>query len=82
MLFSDCRKMLHNAADNSPNKQSRHQAYLKICENFKPVFRHFFTENFLEPKLWYENRLNYIKSVATNSIVGYIGIIKYKYLIF
>lgn len=72
MLFSDCRRLLHNATDNSTTKQSRNDAYMKICENFKPVFRHFFTENFLDPKIWYQNRLNYIKSVATSSIVGYV----------
>ncbi len=71
-LFSECRKQLHHADDSSPNKISRHDAYLEICKNFKPAFRHFFTESFLEPSVWYQNRLNYIRSVATSSIVGYV----------
>lgn len=29
-------------------------------------------ENFKTPSLWYEKRLNYTRSVATASIVGYI----------
>ena len=45
---------------------------MQACSNFQPVFRHFFFENFLQPREWYERRLAYTRSVATNSIVGYI----------
>lgn len=34
--------------------------------------RRFFTEFFREPAAWFERRLAYTRSVATNSIVGYI----------
>ena len=34
--------------------------------------RHFFTERFLEPSEWFERRLAYTHSVATNSMVGYV----------
>ncbi|XP_074663108.1 serine-protein kinase ATM-like [Tubulanus polymorphus] len=48
------------------------EAYLEVCKHFKPVFRHFFLEKFPDPAHWYEKRLAYTRSVATNSIVGYI----------
>ena len=41
-------------------------------EHFKPVMHHFFLENFPTPQTWYERRLAYTRSVAVNSIVGYI----------
>jgi ataxia telangiectasia mutated family protein len=41
-------------------------------EHFKPVMHHFFLENFRTPQTWYERRLAYTRSVAVNSIVGYI----------
>ncbi|GAA97888.1 hypothetical protein E5Q_04568 [Mixia osmundae IAM 14324] len=35
-----------------------------------PVLRHFFREEQKEPSLWHEMRLNYGRSLATNSIIG------------
>ncbi len=61
-----------NAAVAAKKKRTRLEVFLEICENFKPVFRHFFMENFLETNKWYEKRVNYTRSVATSSIVGYI----------
>ncbi|XP_059177895.1 serine-protein kinase ATM-like [Physella acuta] len=68
-LPRDCRNHLHNSG-NEPDK--RFKAYQEICANFKPVFRYFFMENFMEPSTWFEKRLIYTRSVATTSIVGYI----------
>ncbi|XP_035828475.1 serine-protein kinase ATM isoform X2 [Aplysia californica] len=68
-LFKDCRLHL-SGAGNNPEK--RYKAYQEICSHFKPVFRHFFMENFPEPSTWFERRLAYTRSVATNSIVGHI----------
>ncbi|XP_068601356.1 serine-protein kinase ATM [Brachionichthys hirsutus] len=48
------------------------QAYSDVCKNFRPVFRYFFMERFLDPAVWMEKRLAYTRSVATSSIVGYI----------
>ena len=39
---------------------------------FQPVMRHYFTEKTKNPMLWYTMRLNYIRSVATTSIVGHV----------
>ncbi|XP_054649530.1 serine-protein kinase ATM isoform X1 [Dunckerocampus dactyliophorus] len=48
------------------------QAYIEVCRNFKPIFRYFCMERFLDPAVWMEKRLAYTRSVATSSIVGYI----------
>ncbi|XP_059186754.1 serine-protein kinase ATM [Centropristis striata] len=48
------------------------QAYNEVCKSFRPVFRYFCMERFLDPAVWMEKRLAYTRSVATSSIVGYI----------
>ncbi|XP_031608533.1 serine-protein kinase ATM isoform X2 [Oreochromis aureus] len=48
------------------------QAYNEVCTKFRPVFRYFCMERFLDPAVWMEKRLAYTRSVATSSIVGYI----------
>ncbi|KAJ7760552.1 hypothetical protein B0H16DRAFT_1415528 [Mycena metata] len=48
------------------------ERYLQIKEHFHPVMRHFFTEKHKQPMAWFAMRLNYIRSVATTSIVGHI----------
>ncbi len=47
-------------------------AYRTVCNNFKPVMRHFFTEASKLPMAWFLMRLNYARSVATTSIVGHM----------
>lgn len=44
------------------------QAYSDVCKNFRPVFRYFCMERFLDPAVWMEKRLAYTRSVATSSI--------------
>ncbi|KAL6116348.1 atm [Pungitius sinensis] len=48
------------------------QGFAEVCKNFRPVFRYFCMERFLDPAVWMEKRLAYTRSVATSSIVGYI----------
>ncbi|XP_051534451.1 serine-protein kinase ATM isoform X2 [Myxocyprinus asiaticus] len=48
------------------------QAFTEVCQSFRPVFRYFCMERFLDPAVWLERRLAYTRSVATSSIVGYI----------
>lgn len=43
-------------------------AYGEVCRNFRPVFRYFCMERFLDPAVWMEKRLAYTRSVATSSI--------------
>ena len=33
------------------------QAYSEVCKNFRPVFRYFCMERFLDPAVWMEKRL-------------------------
>lgn len=44
------------------------RAYGEVCKNFRPVFRYFCMECFLDPAVWMEKRLAYTRSVATSSI--------------
>lgn len=44
------------------------RAYGEVCRNFRPVFRFFCMERFLDPAVWMEKRLSYTRSVATSSI--------------
>ncbi|ODN04229.1 Serine-protein kinase ATM [Orchesella cincta] len=66
-----CRHLLLEAR-NCGDIEKKFSTYIQICEHFKPVFRHFFFENFKEAGVFFEKRLAYTRSVATNSIVGYI----------
>ncbi|XP_061682550.1 serine-protein kinase ATM isoform X3 [Syngnathoides biaculeatus] len=65
-----CRKMMMEAQKLEYDEKLH--SYLEVCKNFKPVFRYFCMERFLDPAVWMEKRLAYTRSVATSSIVGYI----------
>lgn len=43
-----------------------------MIDHFHPVFRFFFLESFADPTEWVTARLAYTRSVAANSIVGYV----------
>eukprot|EP00899_Mesostigma_viride_P015595 jgi/Mesvir1/24036/Mv10774-RA.1 len=62
-----CREALSKA-----NQANLLQDYRIICDNFRPVFHHFFLEMFPEPSDWFHKRLTYTRSIAANSIVGYV----------
>ncbi|XP_014671561.1 PREDICTED: serine-protein kinase ATM-like [Priapulus caudatus] len=64
---SACRRVMLAASGSD-----KLAAFLDACRHFLPVFRHFFFEGFVEPAIWFERKLAYTRSVATNSIVGYI----------
>lgn len=65
-----CRKKMMEAQRMEFNDKL--QAFTEVCQNFRPVFRYFCMERFLDPAIWLERRLAYTRSVATSSIVGYI----------
>jgi len=46
--------------------------YRALKEKFPAVFHLWFVKKFTEPTKWFENRLHFIRSVATWSMVGYI----------
>lgn len=68
---NECRKKMAGTA-KSGSSDNKLQVFMAILKRFRPVFRHFFFENFPSPHKWYEKRLAYTRSVATNSMVGYI----------
>nr|XP_034595825.1 serine/threonine-protein kinase ATM isoform X4 [Setaria viridis] len=63
--YLQCREYLMSEKD-------KRRAFLKICNNFRPVMHHFFLEKFLLPADWFQSRLAYTRSVAASSMVGYI----------
>ncbi|XP_066845922.1 serine-protein kinase ATM isoform X1 [Anser cygnoides] len=65
-----CQKIMMDA--QKKHSEEKYNIFMKICENFQPVFRYFCMEKFLDPAVWFEKRLAYTRSVATSSIVGYI----------
>ncbi|CAK5283070.1 unnamed protein product [Mycena citricolor] len=52
--------------------QARVPLMEQLLRNFRPVLRHYFTEQHKNPLAWFEMRLAYTRSVATTSIVGHI----------
>lgn len=44
------------------------EVYAEVMEKFKPVFHHFFMEQFPTPPQWFERRLAYTRSVAASSM--------------
>jgi len=70
-LHVDCRKLLSEAT----TARNKRKAFEEVLEHFKPVFHHFFLDTFPDPAEWFERRLTYTRSVASNSIVGECHII-------
>uniref|UniRef100_A0A663LT06 non-specific serine/threonine protein kinase n=1 Tax=Athene cunicularia TaxID=194338 RepID=A0A663LT06_ATHCN len=67
---NQCQKIMMDA--QKKHSEEKYNIFMKVCENFQPVFRYFCMEKFLDPAVWFEKRLAYTRSVATSSIVGYI----------
>jgi len=68
ITYAQCHQMLKNVS----REEELRKTYDKVCSMFKPVLRHFFLEMFHQPADWYKHRLAYTRSVAVNSIVGYV----------
>jgi ataxia telangiectasia mutated family protein len=70
MSNQEARKKIHEL--DQKTDLERLNIYNQVCKQVKPVFHHFFTENYPNPADWFAKRLAYTRSVASNSIVGYI----------
>ncbi|CAG7830448.1 unnamed protein product [Allacma fusca] len=68
---NECRLKMQNKRSCGVNSMKL-DVFNEIIANFKPVFHHFFFENFKDAGSFFERRLAYTRSVATSSIVGYI----------
>lgn len=55
---------------NTPAK--RLAAFESIVKQMPPMMKHYFFRKHKLPSLWFDMRLNYSRSVATNSMVGHI----------
>jgi serine-protein kinase ATM len=67
---SECRAVIHEVA--SKPVSVRVEKFRAVCEKFKPVMRHFFTEKFNDPDEWFAKRLAYTRSTAAISILGHV----------
>lgn len=43
----------------------------QVKASFKPVLGHWFAEHYPSPDLWYEARLNFVRTTAIWSVFGY-----------
>uniref|UniRef100_A0A182VTU2 Serine/threonine-protein kinase ATM n=1 Tax=Anopheles minimus TaxID=112268 RepID=A0A182VTU2_9DIPT len=66
------RKKYMNNAQAGMTLSKKLQNYKDICEKIEPVFRHYFLEQYPKPGVWFERQQHYIKSVAANSMIGYV----------
>eukprot|EP00917_Polyrhabdina_sp_WS-2016_P005974 GHVP01013294.1.p1 GENE.GHVP01013294.1~~GHVP01013294.1.p1 ORF type:complete len:1152 (-),score=172.30 GHVP01013294.1:16-3471(-) len=69
---NDCLSLMTNIMNKNGGKEEKLRAYKKIIENFNPVFRHFFWDNFSSIEKWAMARVRYTESTAMNSMIGYI----------
>lgn len=60
------------AIQTSEPREKQREAFLNFCKKFRPVLRHYFTEQHKAPIPWFTTRLAYTRSVATTSIVGHV----------
>lgn len=65
----DSLRRIQNKDPDSPKLLETWKANMK---RFHPVMRHFFTEKRREPLAWFQMRLNYSRSVAVTSMVGWM----------
>ncbi|XP_075254052.1 uncharacterized protein LOC142345693 [Convolutriloba macropyga] len=73
MKLSECHDKLIECRKNPKRTDSDFmRIFTEICNAYQPVFHLFFVETFPNPSVWFEKRLNYTRSVAVSSIVGYI----------
>ena len=68
----DLRRSLRPLQEKEKTWHQLPSKYSQLMENFHPVMRHFFTERHKDPMAWFTMRLNYIRSVAVTSMVGWI----------
>eukprot|EP00958_Prasinococcus_capsulatus_P000238 scaffold18_cov401-Prasinococcus_capsulatus_cf.AAC.18 len=73
--FKKCQEHMRRSdaiANTEDRLQDKLEHFLRICRKFRPVFHHFFLENYQQPAEWFERRLAFTRSMAASSIVGYI----------
>ena len=56
----------------SKAKSERIRAFNIVVDHFHPVLRYFFLEKISTPLEWFNQRLNYTRSVAVTSMLGHV----------
>lgn len=69
-LMNKAFDILRNRESGGPRKVISFLA--EIWQNFQPVFRYFFLEQWPDPGEWFSHQLSYSRSVAVMCIVGFI----------
>ncbi|CAD6591693.1 MAG: Serine/threonine-protein kinase tel1, partial [Tremellales sp. Tagirdzhanova-0007] len=67
--FRATLKPIQEQDENSPELEVK---FKNMMEQFHPVMNYFFTEKHRDPMAWFAMRLNYTRSVAVTSIVGWV----------
>jgi ataxia telangiectasia mutated family protein len=62
----DIRHAQHDAT------HTRVEIFRKVCQNLRPVLRHFFFERFNDPDEWFERRTAYTRTTASVSMLGHV----------
>ncbi|WVQ93187.1 hypothetical protein IAU59_000251 [Kwoniella sp. CBS 9459] len=69
---ADIQGKISRIQDRDPNSAELVKQYSSMIKRFQPVMRHFFVEKHKDPMAWFAMRLNYARSVAVTSIVGWM----------
>ncbi|KAI8907871.1 hypothetical protein EDD86DRAFT_254912 [Gorgonomyces haynaldii] len=68
--YRDCRQFMEKEQKNDAS--SKLEAFRTVLKHFKPVLGKLFFEMYPNGREWYQRRNQYVKSVATVSVVGQI----------
>merc|ERR1712070_410037 len=71
ILHREARDIMANIDVTSP-EELRNAFVENVLESFNPAFSYFFHETFPDTQDWFCKRLNYTRSAAVGSIIGYI----------
>eukprot|EP00298_Acanthocystis_sp_HF-20_P011074 c19218_g1_i2.p1 GENE.c19218_g1_i2~~c19218_g1_i2.p1 ORF type:complete len:773 (+),score=256.67 c19218_g1_i2:38-2356(+) len=77
MSFKDARQIMTDASNKDMTSgkdclKARLPKFREVCSKVAPVFHYFFLEKYDHPTQWYQKRLAYTRSIASNSMVGFI----------
>ena len=70
LTHRECRERMAQVRD--ANIHEKEAAFHQICKHFHPAFRFLFMEQYPDPAQWLSCRLAYTRSVAVNSMIGYV----------
>jgi ataxia telangiectasia mutated family protein len=67
---SKAREEIRNVQHDATH--TRVEVFRKVCQNMRPVLRHFFFERFNDPDGWFERRTAYTRTTASVSMLGHV----------